>query len=78
MTASLAQVLAAIEQFPQGVTSAQLATILNATSYNVSTCASRLWCRGKIIRKPVASPNRAVYAWIPKPAPSSPIRINNG
>lgn len=68
MSPTKQQVLSVINQHPQGLTTAQLAEHFNAPSYNVSGVCSRLHAYGKIGRKPIEAPHRAVYAWLPKEA----------
>ena len=66
MTATRAEILAAINAAPNGLTSAGLAEQLDSTAYNVSGVLSKLYAYGHISREPAAGRYGAVYRWKPK------------
>ncbi len=65
MNPTRAQILDAINHEPAGVTTAQLARKLNATSYAISSNLSKLASYGKIIKERTGTRWQAVWKPVP-------------
>ena len=67
MSCTREQVLAIINAAPAGVTTAQIADMLQTSNNNASVVASKLYNYGKIQREAIPGPRGAIYRWKAKP-----------
>ena len=66
-TAGYQTIGSAINAAPAGVTTAQIAEMLQTSNNNASGVASKLYNYGKIQREAIPGPRGAIYRWKAKP-----------